>query len=83
MAKKDEVPMGFEAALTRLETIVEQMESGETDLDTMIASFEEGQRLVKFCTAKLNEVEKRIEKIVKDGAGGVAVEPLELSADVP
>jgi exodeoxyribonuclease VII small subunit len=81
MAKKEE-PMGFETALKRLETLVEEMESGETDLDTMIASFEEGQRLVKFCAAKLNEVEKKIEKIVKDGSGGVAVETLELNADV-
>lgn len=78
MAKNEE---SFEAALKRLEAIVEQMESGETDLDTMIASFEEGQRLVKFCTAKLNEVEKKIEKIVEDGAGGVTVEPLELKAE--
>ncbi len=81
MAKKEETSMGFEAALKRLETIVDEMESGETDLDTMIASFEEGQKLVKFCTAKLNEVEKKIEKIVKDGSGGVAVETLELSAE--
>ncbi len=78
MAKKEE---SFEAALKRLEEIVEQMESGETDLDTMIASFEEGQRLVKFCTAKLNEVEKKIEKIVKNNADGVTVEPLELKAE--
>ena len=82
MAKKEEV-LTFEAALKRLETIVDQMESGETDLDTMIASFEEGQRLVKFCTAKLNEVEKKIEKIVKDGAGNVTVEPFELNAEGP
>ncbi len=75
MAKKEE---SFEAALKRLEEIVEQMESGETDLDTMIASFEEGQRLVKFCTAKLNEVEKKIEKIVKENTNGVVVEPFEL-----
>ena len=81
MAKKEEAALGFEAALKRLEDIVEQMESGETDLDTMIASFEEGQRLVKFCTAKLNEVEKKIEKIVEDGAGGVTVAPLELKAE--
>lgn len=81
MAKKEEAALGFEAALKRLEDIVAQMESGETDLDTMIASFEEGQRLVKFCTAKLNEVEKKIEKIVEDGAGAVTVEPLELKAE--
>ena len=61
MAKKEEAPMGFEAALKRLESIVEEMESGETDLDTMVASFEEGQKLVKFCTAKLNEVEKKMD----------------------
>lgn len=81
MAKKDESPMGFEAALTRLETIIEEMESGEMDLDKMIASFEEGQKLVKFCTAKLNEVEKKIEKIVKDGAGGVTTESFELKPE--
>ena len=81
MAKKEETPTGFEAALKRLETIVEEMELGETDLDTMIASFEEGQKLVKFCTAKLNEVEKKIEKIVKDGAGTVSVEPFALAAE--
>ena len=82
MAKKEESPMGFEAALKRLEVIVEEMESGETDLDTMIASIEEGQKLVTICTAKLNEVEKKIEKIVKDGSGAVTVEPCELKADV-
>ncbi len=80
MAKKEE-SLGFEAALKRLEAIVEEMESGEMDLDKMIASFEEGQRLVKLCTAKLNEVEQKIEKIVKDGSGGAAVEPFELNAE--
>ena len=78
MAKKEEATLSFEAALKRLEAIVEGMESGETDLDTMIASFEEGQRLVKFCSAKLNEVEKKLEKIAKDGSEDVKVEPFEL-----
>jgi exodeoxyribonuclease VII small subunit len=73
--------LGFEAALKRLEEIVASMESGEVDLDTMIALFEEGQRLVKQCSATLNDVEKRIEKIVDDGKGGVAVDPLERAGD--
>jgi exodeoxyribonuclease VII small subunit len=81
MAKKEEVQPGFENALTRLEEIVARMESGEADLDAMIALFEEGQGLVKVCTARLNEVERRIEKITEDGAGGVAVEPLVLAAE--
>ncbi|MBP7636521.1 MAG: exodeoxyribonuclease VII small subunit [Kiritimatiellae bacterium] len=82
MAKKtEENVLGFEAALKRLEEIVASMESGEVDLDTMIALFEEGQRLVKQCSATLNDVEKRIEKIVDDGKGGVAVDPLERAGD--
>lgn len=82
MAKKTvENALGFEAALKRLEAIVASMEAGEVDLDTMIALFEEGQRLVQQCNATLNDVEKRIEKIVDDGKGGVTVEPLELAGD--
>ncbi len=82
MAKKtEENALGFEEALKRLEAIVASMEAGEVDLDTMIALFEEGQRLVQQCNATLNDVEKRIEKIVDDGKGGVTVEPLELAGD--
>jgi exodeoxyribonuclease VII small subunit len=75
MAKKEESPVGFEQALKRLEEIVAGMESGTLDLDKMIASFEEGQQLLKFCSGKLDEVEKRIEKIVKESSGAVGVEP--------
>ncbi len=82
MAKKEESPMGFDAALTRLETLIEEMESGSMGLDQMIAAFEEGQKLVKLCTSKLNEVEKKIEKIVKEGAEGVTAEPFELNGEV-
>jgi len=82
MARKtEENALGFEAALKRLEEIVASMEAGEVDLDTMIALFEEGQRLVKQCNATLNDVEKRIEKMVDDGKGVVTVEPLELAGD--
>jgi exodeoxyribonuclease VII small subunit len=75
MAKKEDVSIGFEQALKRLEEIVANMESGTLDLDKMIASFEEGQHLLKFCSGKLDEVEKKIEKIVKDSSGVVGVEP--------
>ncbi|MBP5511642.1 MAG: exodeoxyribonuclease VII small subunit [Kiritimatiellae bacterium] len=66
--EKEAVPAGgasFEAAIKRLEEVVQGMESGESSLDTMLALFQEGQELVKFCNAKLNEVEKKIEKLSK------------------
>ena len=61
-------PLGFESALTRLETIATEMESGQLGLEDMVKAFEEGQKLVKACSSKLNEVEKRIEMLVQGEA---------------
>ena len=72
-----EEKMSFEESLKRLDKIVQDMESGEMELDAMISAFEEGQRLVKSCSAKLNEVEKKIEKVVKGADGQIATEPFE------
>ncbi len=63
--KQDDV--SFEKALGRLETIVEEMESGKLSLEDMMKRFEEGQSLVKICSSKLNQVERRIEILVKEG----------------
>lgn len=60
-------PAGFEKSLERLETIVREMEGGELSLDKMMAYFEEGMRLVQDCSQKLNEVERKIEVLVKKG----------------
>ncbi len=64
--------VSFEQALERLETIVKEMESGELSLENMMARFEEGQSLVKLCSGKLNQVERRIEILVKEGDEVVA-----------
>ena len=53
------------------------MESGELGLEKMVAAFEEGQKLVKLCSSKLNEVEKKIEMLVKKSDGSVGTEPFE------
>ena len=75
--KTKEKDAGFEASLERLETIVEEMESGELSLEDMIKHFEEGQKLMKLCGRKLNEVEKKIEKLVQSEDGHVSVEPMD------
>jgi len=61
----------FEAALEKLEEIVDKLESGDIGLDESIKQYEEGMKLLKFCTAKLDEVEKKIEILVKDKSGKV------------
>lgn len=81
MAKKTnngtENPMGFDDALKRIETIVEEMEAGTMDLDAMVGAFEEGQKLIQLCSRKLNEVERRIEVLVKGPNGSETVAPFE------
>ena len=72
----------FEESLARLEAIVRSMESGELSLEKMMAGFEEGTGLVKLCTRRLNEVEKKIEKLVKKD-GEVVTEPFGADADAP
>lgn len=68
MTKKKTEPENeatFEESLTKLETIVREMEGSELGLDKMVEHFEAGSKLIKTCTAKLNEVEHKIEKLVK------------------
>ena len=80
-AKKDTPPpqpeLGFEEALEELEGIVAKMEDGEMGLDKMVDAFERGQQLVKQCTSRLNEVEKRIELLIKGANNEPATTPLD------
>ncbi|MCL2105116.1 MAG: exodeoxyribonuclease VII small subunit [Kiritimatiellaeota bacterium] len=78
MTQPEDTPQRFETALKRLEGIVAAMESGEMDLDAMIASFAEGQELLRFCAVKLNEVEKKIEALVSSSPDNTATAPFSL-----
>ena len=53
----------FEDSLKKLEKLVAEMESGTLPLDAMMKRFEEGRRLVAFCTAELETIRQRIEKV--------------------
>lgn len=61
--------MPFEEALSRLEGIVEKMESDELPLEALLAKYEEGTQLAKICQEKLAEAELKISQLEK-GAGG-------------
>jgi len=55
----------FEDALEKLENIVREMEAGEMPLDSSLKSFEEGIRLIRFCSAKLDEAQRRVEQLLE------------------
>jgi len=73
--------LSFEKALERLETIVSKMESGALNLDKMMQYFEEGMQLVQLCSEKLNEVEKKIEMLVKK-EGKTTRAPFEMQSEL-
>ena len=71
--------LSFESALTKLETIVDSMESGEVPLAELLAKYEEGSKLLKVCEGRLKEAELKIEKLKKAKDGSAAFEPFESS----
>src|ERR1041385_4430639 len=66
----------FEEALKKLETIVEAMEADDLPLETLLAKYEEGSKLVKICQEKLAEAELKIQQLEKTGAGEMKLKPL-------
>ena len=56
----------FEEKLKDLETIVNELESGEIDLDSSIEKYTEAMKLVKQCDEKLKSVEEKVNKIVTE-----------------
>ncbi|MDP3286035.1 MAG: exodeoxyribonuclease VII small subunit [Desulfobacterales bacterium] len=65
----------FEAAMKQLEQIVQELESGNLSLEDSIKKFEEGIKLSKFCSDKLDETEKKITLLLKDQDGNVIEKP--------
>ena len=75
--KPREAELNFEAAMDRLEKIVEQMESGKLPLEDLIVRYEEGMNLVKVCQERLANAEQKIEMIARDSAGKITVKNFE------
>ena len=80
MSDKKQTAASFEKSMDRLETIVGDMESGALSLDAMIKQFEEGQALVRFCSGKLDEVERKIERLL-NAKGPAETEPFPAEVD--
>ncbi|MEN6321739.1 MAG: exodeoxyribonuclease VII small subunit [Syntrophaceae bacterium] len=67
----------FEEALGKLEDIVRKMESGDMTLEESLKAFEEGIRLARLCSRKLDEAERRVEILLKQEEG-LVTKPLQV-----
>jgi exodeoxyribonuclease VII small subunit len=57
----------FEAAIAELESIVKKLEEGDLPLEQSLALYERGVQLSRFCHARLEEAERRIEILTDRG----------------
>jgi exodeoxyribonuclease VII small subunit len=55
------LPVTYEAALTELEALVGQLESGQMPLDQLLSGYQRGAALLAFCRDKLKAVEDQIQ----------------------
>jgi len=72
--------INLEKALTDLEEIVEELESGDLPLEKAMKKFEEGIKLTRSCQAALKDAEQKVEILLKS-AGGESLEDFEVDED--
>lgn len=59
--------VSFEETMSKLEEIAAELEKGDLNLEESVSKFEEGMKLSKECSNLLEEAEKRITILIKDG----------------
>lgn len=75
--KNDISKLQFEEAIESLTGIVNNIESGETDLQASLEQYERGMKLINHCRDILQAAEKRIEKISAQRKDAQETEPQE------
>ena len=71
----------FEDALSELELVAKELESGELGLDAAIARYEEGIAYARLCQKKLEEAERKIEILQKNKDGSVSKNRISVKDD--
>ena len=69
--------LSFEAALSRLQEIVSELEDPEKGLEASLALFEEGVQLSRFCRSKIDEIQRRVDVVLKETPEALVAEPLD------
>lgn len=72
----------FEKSIQDLEQTVKELEAGDLPLEDALKKFEEGVKLSKFCSAKLDEADKKVTILLQDQDGNVTEKPF-LDEDEP
>ncbi|MDO4475933.1 MAG: exodeoxyribonuclease VII small subunit [Lachnospiraceae bacterium] len=60
--------MSIEEAFEQLDRLCEQLENPTTTLEAAFAAYQEGMKLVKGCTEKIDLTEKQVMQLMQDGS---------------
>ena len=67
----------FETLLSRLEEIVKTLEEGELELEDALAAFEEGVKLSRELSDRLNQAEERVNILLRTAEGELKTTPFD------
>ena len=81
MAKKDEIDISFEKGMAKLESMVEDLESEDLDLDKSLTIFEDGVKLARQLNQKLDRAEKKLEILLKKEDGQPLAQEFDFGED--
>jgi exodeoxyribonuclease VII small subunit len=70
--------VNLEKSIADLETLVDELESGDLPLEKAMKKFEEGIKLTRQCQAALKEAEQKVEILVQSAGGEENLEPFDL-----
>lgn len=56
----------YASAIKKLEEIVKEIESGETDVDVLTERVKKASELIAFCKDRLRGTQKEVEETLKD-----------------
>jgi exodeoxyribonuclease VII small subunit len=77
----------FEDVLARLGSVVEKLETGDLPLEDSLSLFEEGVRLSRIGAARLDEAERRVERLLRgdlvEAGAGLGLEPRHKENEAP
>ncbi|MGA9348490.1 MAG: exodeoxyribonuclease VII small subunit [Anaerolineae bacterium] len=73
--------LSFEEAFKELEDTVHRLEGGGLTLDESIALFEQGMRLAKHCSQKLDDAELQVSQLVPSDEGNYKIMPFGKAED--
>jgi len=71
LPRKKSTSPDFEQSLNELETLVEQMEQGDTSLEQSLELFERGIKLTRSCQESLKKAEQRVQQLVEKNGDSV------------